>query len=190
MRRSATIDAINSADCVFARRPSLVKAKAMLARQERPQMATRGKLQLCRLGFRRAHFGQRRRLCGFRSATAQSARRSRWDFRARACRSEKSAGQVVSARGREDRAEPTRLWARALTALCPCERSAARKLISWPSPEAQALRRRPPRGQLSTGERGEASTRLSIHEAFDQFPCYACAQIGAMTGRTARRLGK
>ena len=32
MRRSATIEAINSADCVFARRPSLVRAKPMHAR--------------------------------------------------------------------------------------------------------------------------------------------------------------
>ena len=33
IRRSATIDAINSADCAFAKRPSLVSAMAMHARR-------------------------------------------------------------------------------------------------------------------------------------------------------------
>jgi hypothetical protein len=67
-------------------------------------------------------------------------------------------GRPLSARGRENCEERTPLWARALVAPFPRERSAVRKSTSLPAPGVPAQRRRLPQGRLSLGEREETST--------------------------------
>jgi hypothetical protein len=70
-------------------------------------------------------------------------------------------------RGRGDRAntQPALLWGRGMTEPQLRWRVVARRwATSWPGQRAQAPPRRRPRGRLSLGEQGEASTRVLIHE--------------------------
>jgi hypothetical protein len=145
---------------------------------------------ICRVGRRdppEAPIGR----IGFRLAFARGSRRPEANPDSarivpvkRDDRPRRPNGRPLSARGREDCEERTPLWARALVAPFPRERSAVRKSTSWPAPGVRAQRRRLPQGRLSLGEREETSTRFAIQGS--DLPSLPHGQISAVTALTAQ----